>query len=916
MQIKAKQVMRYVLLPGIIPMVRNLFASGFGHVAYYMAQIYGAARLLPPNHAYLNVQNIGRFGIINVILEAFANLRFTRKNIDQIFIFSLLVCGLILLISQFVLLGFSIFIQNSHAATGYAAFFVTPDTTQDIAHILMDRVFGIPGLFDSCVSQGIPCLNSTIPEGMFPFPYHGALHDMLAFYSIGLCVIGVIIFLYYIVAIVVETAQTGTPFGRRFNHVWAPIRMVVALALLVPLTYGLNGAQLLTLHVAKWGSALGTNGWTLFVDTLVNASITPLGVLENELIGEPEKPNPESLFQFFTIVSVCKKVYKLRENIDIDAYLVNADAAPGNRMLLTAANWQQATDFYKNGDIIVVFGEQNAKYTDDKGQVKPWCGELVLPQAALTQPGSVSIQTSYYEGFIRRFWQNASTGAPTIGSATNLPAPNGQAQDFFYNAADRIIEMTLTPDYADGMYPDDTAKNALLSQWTWDLGQYITAAVTAQITSGNFLNDMRDYGWAGAGIWYNRIAELNGALIAGIADIPEVRKWPLVMEAVAEEKSKKDKNVAAEHRFLPHLSDGAAVQLEPGMSMEFARVFSSSYSLWVKGNSQTIDGMAQPVAITSSQNAFTDFIKNLFGLKGLYNMRDNADIHPLAQLVMIGKYLLEASIRNLGGAGIASIGAQLLGYASMPAAPAVLQGFATMLKTVGMVTLSIGFILYYVVPFLPFLYFFFQVGGWIKALFEAMVGLPLWALAHIRIDGDGLPGSAAINGYFLIFDIFLRPILTIFGMIGGIAIFAAQVQVLNDIFELVVTNLTGFNVEGATAKVATTPVAGTSAVVPSATTLIGTYDLARSAVDQLFYTVIYAMIVYMMGTASFKLVYMVPDNMLRWMGSSVDGFGEIAKSTPEELVGKMYGGASTVTGQVTGAFRNMMMRGGGEGAGK
>src|SRR5690606_10507402 len=142
------------------------------------------------------------------------------------------------------------------------------DPTNDIAHILMDRVFGIPGMFNSCVSLAEPCLNSTMNEGVFPFPYHAAFQDMLAFYSIGLCVIGVVIFLYYIVTIVVETAQTGTPFGRRFNHVWAPIRMVVALALLVPIAYGMNGAQLLTLNVAKWGSALATNGWTHFVEVL------------------------------------------------------------------------------------------------------------------------------------------------------------------------------------------------------------------------------------------------------------------------------------------------------------------------------------------------------------------------------------------------------------------------------------------------------------------------------------------------------------------------------------------------------------------------------------------------------------------------------------------------------------------------
>jgi hypothetical protein len=64
----------------------------------------------------------------------------------------------------------------------------------------------------------------------------------------------------------------------------------------------------------------------------------------------------------------------------------------------------------------------------------------------------------------------------------------------------------------------------------------------------------------------------------------------------------------------------------------------------------------------------------------------------------------------------------------------------------------------------------------------------------------------------------------------------------------------------------------------------------------------------MMAMSSFKLVYLIPDNMLRWMGSSVDGFGELAKDSPEGLVGTMYGGASTMTGQIGGAFRNLMMR--------
>ena len=63
--------------------------------------------------------------------------------------------------------------------------------------------------------------------------------------------------------------------------------------------------------------------------------------------------------------------------------------------------------------------------------------------------------------------------------------------------------------------------------------------------------------------------------------------------------------------------------------------------------------------------------------------------------------------------------------------------------------------LFYIIPFMPFIYFFFAVGTWVKAIFEAMVGVPLWALAHIRIDGQGLPGDAAMNGYYLLLEIFV-----------------------------------------------------------------------------------------------------------------------------------------------------------------
>lgn len=172
--------------------------------------------------------------------------------------------------------------------------------------------------------------------------------------------------------------------------------------------------------------------------------------------------------------------------------------------------------------------------------------------------------------------------------------------------------------------------------------------------------------------------------------------------------------------------------------------------------------------------------------------------------------------------------------------------------------LTVGFVLFYVIPFLPFVYFFFAVGGWVKGIFEAMVGAPLWALGHLRIDGNGLPGEGAMNGYYLIFEVFIRPLLILFGFLAGILVFGAMASVLNEIWGTVVENVSGNSAEDTIQREG----------------LDYYLDIARGAVDRLFFTILYAIIMYMMALSSFKLIDMIPNNILRWMGSSASSFGD------------------------------------------
>ena len=165
-----------------------------------------------------------------------------------------------------------------------------------------------------------------------------------------------------------------------------------------------------------------------------------------------------------------------------------------------------------------------------------------------------------------------------------------------------------------------------------------------------------------------------------------------------------------------------------------------------------------------------------------------------------------------------------------------------------------------------------------------MVGVPLWALAHIRIDGNGLPGDAAMNGYYLIFEIFLRPIMIIFGLIAGISVFAAMAAVLHDIWDIVIANVGG---SGATEQA----------------TMI---ESIRGPVDKLFYLVVYTIILYMMAVSSFKLVELIPQQILRWMGANVSSFVDQSQDAAGGLVQYAAIGGGHMFGQLTGGTKDAM----------
>ena len=999
MKINKKQIAAYTLLPQVFPRFNHLVSGGFAWLAYLIAHIYYAVRLLPVSHPYLRPENKGRYGIRHVIAAAANNLRFEIKYIDQLLIFAIIVVGFVLLISQILLVIAGFIFTQANAAPGL---FETVNHESDAAFMLLDFVFGVPGFFESCalgspdtgVATIAPCTGAggTPPPafGDAPvFAYHEGLHSLLEFYSWSLLFVGILILLYFIVIIIAETASTGVPFGARFNTAWGPIRLLVAIGLLIPIAYGLNSAQYLTLAIAKLGSGLATNAWFGYNDTVAaayganpNPGGYPAGILGSN--NEPYLPQPvmsdaSPFIAAIQLVRACEYLYmkdrgftnRTETTADGDVpfqrirpWIVKPGADPlpltnddnnafsgvtvtaGTPPTFTSSgggnpfdDYDAVLQFYDYGDVVIRFGAPKPEIPAefDPNTIVPYCGEITLPTTTAVPilesggdpAGAWFIQKEYFRFLIEqwlderngahaaRYAETQSTGIgeryrPCMITAAMLETGAGFNPITVLNFdGDDFVPPAAGPNVACALPPGSDERTDLFNDNEVPIENAIQNAWNAMLTVDELYllePEVRERGWAGAGMWYNRLAFVIGREFDAAANTPFITRMPSVMNEVRRLRGGEDLNVSATESYNPYgISDDESLE---GQMLD--RDIGIGYTLYnVYKDWQTSGIAADSISIMADQNLIESVMHGIFGTERLMKILEEEafNVHPMAQLIAIGKDLVNSTLVSVIASVGFSVGSGIFEASGQASSAGVASALSGAFSAIALIGLTAGFLLFYVLPFMPFLYFFFAVGTWVKTIFEAMVGVPLWALAHIRIDREGLPGDAAANGYFLLLEIFVRPILIVFALIASFVIFGAMVRVLHEVFDLVVQNVTGFD-EDEFLGGATPPPFIYGEYTPE-------LQYKRSIIDEFFFTIIYVMTVYMIGLSSFKLIDFIPDSILRWAGAGVSSFGDKYQDPAESLtqyaaIGGYVVGRQALGGarQAGGALGQAMGRGG------
>ncbi len=851
-----------------------------GTFIHTFALIFYSADLLPKNHPVVRGQDLSFGALGRIFVDGSANISWTWRAIPQIIIFYA-VLGVIILTAAMIV---TIMVQlgmGAAQAQGFGLGSLPPIPTNPDASI-----FTPPG--ENQVGGGTYLIDQifvTDPQGATQ-PIAIALGDLLRIYSYGALVLAGVITGHTVILVVMETAHHGKMMGN-FTELYAPLRLVISLGMLVPLpnANGFNTAQLAVLEIAKWGSGMATTAWHGFLHGLYDDAD---GMFTTMAVGRTEIP---TMLGRLLVLETCEAAANLQATMaNKEWYISTKGPGYGNGQSLEAyygtfwgqnrldrnnafgtehrvrikyveKRWRTAASITANTSagfaIGGVTGAALALYASPLYDYNPWCGhiEFIMPEAydQLNIPRRLfmaHIQT--FENPVLRKKIDALAYKIALEA---LPNPEDMINNVGYasDLSAQILGYTVSQNDVNPGTPFTAAEwNDILETYKAALEANFDTALNTFGTNRDqavgevaFEQAARDVGgnftWIASAGWFYNIAALNADIIGSMNAFPKVH---VIREGNSQTPGGKGKGGSQETRtwsewLFQSRADNTDWQAPTAKAMLQAELYLSA----VSG-----EDLNSPAAFTStpspsddnSGDSLTRWLSDYIYPGDLVAAFEEGNGQPrerpmaIMALVELGNVLAGISLVLFGvAAGVA--------YASniFAAGGTVVGGI---ISAVAFVIWGAGTTLSVVLPLLPAVRMSFGIMSWLVSIFEAVVAMPVLALAHLRADGQGIMGPMAQGGYLLLLNLFARPVLMVIGFLGSILIINAALGVMN---QTVAATLDAVNMDNPFKTVA---------VIVTVTGIA--YGLCNTA---------------------FKMIDILPDQVMRWItAGNFQSFGDEA----------------------------------------
>lgn len=729
--------------------------------------------------------------------------------------------------------------------------------------------------------------------------------------------VGALIIIYVTVVGVMKTAAEGEFLGKQWNSIWLPIRMVLGIAALVPSTTGYSAIQIVMMWVIVQGIGAADTVWTTVLkyvqvmgSTTATVPVVPSGDLSVMM---------KTLFQGLTCQAAaashssftdsegsfvggyyCAQVGRNDQFCTLsDDQLLNIKRVSSSGRVSEAGGTYQmgpggacGTVSYCNASTdSSVEGASCADTTTESGRLK--CEVCKTQQTTLqnivTVLGGlaktfVDVDLSYRQfykvfgpqssvpGFVSDYCaaNNISADACCRGITIQIPGlpeistPCKISQQYnagdYANANEDTVRTIYWP-YA--ISPSIEGANFVrisISNYTTAIGTMISDMISARLEdttlSDPVLLESQRYGWIFAGAYYYNIAKRNNENQRNVTPSLVVSTSDPTTNPANILNLYRNNYQAAKYLVSSSFGSlsGAGAVLPPQL----------------KGLSELSDSMS-----SFGSDIMTFFMQMLTG-GGPGEKVSN----PLVTLQNLGFWLLIIAQIVLALVIIVIPTLTLLGYLSVyalgtgfdnPIGPTV-----TTLSIIFTPIFSLflgaffmfGASLAIYVPLIPYVIFTFGAFGWFIAVIEAMVAAPLVALGLLIPGGQHELLGKAEHALMLIFNIFLRPSLMIFGLIAATLLAMVGVMMVN----------AGFL--GVASAIYQNP----------------------GPVEVILFLAAYVSIILLIINKSYSLIHLIPDRVLRWIGGHPEGTGmeEAGLGAAEKGVAGGAGGVQATGKQAAG----------------
>jgi conjugal transfer/type IV secretion protein DotA/TraY len=635
------------------------------------------------------------------------------------------------------------------------------------------------------------------------------LGELFLWFNGLIFVIGSLLMSYNVVVGVVNTAKDGQILGKEWSSTWAPTRVVIASALMIPLPSGFTAMQVITVTVAIWGVASANLLWSKAVNILVEDGLP---------LTTPAPPNLTSVERAVAESLLCLEM--LRINMSLQDYTGQAEleglVTHSFKQRVERPGWASklaGLQSFAGSDDHFITVEYPALAFSAKGSKllaiknpdteKTLCGyigyNVNLNESQVQSLGGADARMIANVGSVLP-WKDGNAAADRNGESMAQVldrARNGllkAQEEEIWNFAVALQKTGVLREVALNAFPP-SAREALVGTAEIDpkFDEFNTVVATFRrnliVRMSAMIADVRKQSkstealrqaminaqFVGAGFYAMQISRYNGEfgnLMRSIQPIIQPPTWQELSKVYGNLPKTDGNNTiqAVRAAYESWYRAGTTTTANPSLAQNGGRVAGS-------GGSSSTDSQAQ------------ELVQKIMGGDRSYSLLMSEAFNPassgqsevgnvIANLSGIGHTVLYSTEGLLAGAIVAAAAIGIVTGNGWGKLAGTDTAFGSMISLVSPLfsmmifgLLSFGTIIAYVIPMVPSFMWMFGVLGLLILVIEAVLAGPLWAFAHLRMGGSGLSGQAGDMGYLFTLDIFLRPMLMIFGMLCGLATF-------------------------------------------------------------------------------------------------------------------------------------------------